>query len=100
MASDKNSPTAEQLRNAIDSGRTGDKVPAPDPSLVPITADDEAAGTPPSSGAVARAYATESSRPHHEPQQGGPGHAWILIGFVLILAIVIIAAGVTLKHAG
>ena len=40
-------PTAAQLNADIDSGRTGDKNPALDPSLAPLGTDDEAAGTPP-----------------------------------------------------
>lgn len=34
-----------QLRRDIDSGRTGDKVAAPDPAAAPLGTDDEAAGT-------------------------------------------------------
>lgn len=37
--------TMEQLRDDIDSGRTGEKVPASDPAAAPLGADDEAAGT-------------------------------------------------------
>ncbi|MFL1876979.1 hypothetical protein ACIKT0_17815, partial [Hansschlegelia beijingensis] len=37
----------ERLRDAIDSGRTGDKAPFTDPAAAPLGADDEAAGTPP-----------------------------------------------------
>jgi hypothetical protein len=40
--------TLDQLRADIDSGRTGDKVSAPDPGMAPLGTDDEAAGTPPS----------------------------------------------------
>lgn len=35
----------EQLRDDIDSGRTGDKVPVADPAAAPLGSDDEAAGT-------------------------------------------------------
>jgi hypothetical protein len=35
-----------ELREAIDSGRTGDKVPARDPATAPLQTDAEAAGTP------------------------------------------------------
>jgi len=38
---------AERLRNDIDAGRTGDKVPYPDPAAAPLGTDDEAAGTRP-----------------------------------------------------
>ena len=36
--------TSEQLRDDIDSGRTGDKVRGPDPSAAPLGTDDEAGG--------------------------------------------------------
>ncbi|GGC82961.1 hypothetical protein GCM10010994_46050 [Chelatococcus reniformis] len=36
---------AEMLRDEIDAGRTGDKVPCSDPAA-PLGTDDEAAGTP------------------------------------------------------
>lgn len=39
-------PTAQELKGAIDSGRTGDKVAFPDPGAAPLGTDDEAAGTP------------------------------------------------------
>ena len=44
---DEGCATAAQLSADIDSGRTGDKNPALDPSLAPLGTDDEAAGTPP-----------------------------------------------------
>lgn len=47
---------AQRLRNRIDRGLTGDKVPATDPAAAPLGTDDEAAGTSPlirdSGGAV------------------------------------------------
>ncbi|WP_207462245.1 hypothetical protein [Azospirillum sp. SYSU D00513] len=39
---------AQWLRDAIDKGLTGDKVPAADPAASPLGTDDEAAGTRPS----------------------------------------------------
>lgn len=36
--------TSEQLRDDIDSGRTGDKVRGRDPSAAPLGTDDEAGG--------------------------------------------------------
>jgi len=39
-------PTAQELKGAIDSGRTGDKVASYDPGAAPLGTDDEAAGTP------------------------------------------------------
>lgn len=38
--------TVDQLRHDIDSGKTGDKLAAKDPSAAPLGSDDEAAGTP------------------------------------------------------
>ncbi len=40
-------PTTDQLRHAIDSGATGEKVPFPDPAAAPLGTDAEAGGTPP-----------------------------------------------------
>jgi hypothetical protein len=39
-------PQTGTLRQAIDSGKTGDKVPAADPAAAPLGTDAEAAGTP------------------------------------------------------
>lgn len=41
-------PTTDQLRNRIDSGRTGEKIAMPDPAAAPLGTDAEAAGSPPS----------------------------------------------------
>ena len=38
--------TGEQLRDQIDSGRTGEKVGYPDPAAAPLGTDAEAGGTP------------------------------------------------------
>lgn len=40
-------PTTEQLRARIDRGETGEKVDFPDPAAVPLGADAEAGGHPP-----------------------------------------------------
>jgi hypothetical protein len=52
-------PTTSQLRHDIDTGRTGEKVAAPDPAAAPLGTDDEAAGTPPSGQTVAAARDAE-----------------------------------------
>ncbi|MBS7544273.1 hypothetical protein [Ancylobacter oerskovii] len=57
---------ADRLREDIDRGRGGDKVPFPDPAAAPLGTDDEAAGTPPSRPAVARARAQELRPPSGE----------------------------------
>ena len=53
--------TTEQLRNAIDRGATGSKVPYPDPAAAPLGTDDEAAGTAPDPESVGRAYRQETA---------------------------------------
>jgi hypothetical protein len=45
--------TLAQLRQDIDSGATGDKVPVLDPAMAPLGTDAEAAGAPPSPEMVA-----------------------------------------------
>ena len=37
----------DELRHAVDSGRTGDKVAYPDPAAAPLGTDAEAGGIPP-----------------------------------------------------
>jgi hypothetical protein len=56
--------SVEQLRADIDTGRTGDKVPAPDPAAAPLGTDDEAGGSSPSPDAVAQSRRMETSRAH------------------------------------
>jgi hypothetical protein len=85
--------TLEQLRADIDSGRTGDKVSAPDPAMAPLGTDDEAAGTPPSPAAIALTRRMENSRPHQSEPQTGLGHAWILISIVIALAAAFVGWG-------
>ncbi|MBB5764204.1 hypothetical protein ABEV34_14075 [Methylorubrum rhodesianum] len=53
-------PTSAQLKAEIDSGRTGDKIPAHDPGLSPLGTDDEAAGRPSSSSRIAMARDEET----------------------------------------
>ena len=57
MDGDRRDPA--QLRGDIDSGRTGDKVGGFDPAAAPLGTDEEAAGTPVPSDAVALARAQE-----------------------------------------
>lgn len=56
-------PTGAELRDRIDRGQTGDKVPVVDPAAAPLGTDDEAAGTPPKAADVAAAAAAETV--HH-----------------------------------
>lgn len=67
----RSGPTTAQLRDAIDRGRTGSKVPYEDPSAAPLGTDDEAAGTPPTPDDIRRAMRREVlSRGRHDPDGG------------------------------
>jgi len=84
--------TAEQLRSDIDSGRTGDKVPAPDPAAAPLGTDEEAAGTPIPSEAIAASRAQEIVAPAQAAQsRRGLGASWVLIAFVALAAAALLA---------
>lgn len=96
-------PNPAGLRHAIDTGRTGDKVPVGDPAAAPLGTDEEAAGTPPSREAVAMALQQEV-RPDLDAGRNARGrearHAsdWLpglAVGLVALLVIagVIIYAG-------
>jgi hypothetical protein len=86
--------TIEQLRDAIDSGRTGEKVPFHDPAAAPLGADEEAAGTPLPRDAVTATLARETGRTSHRDQdQRGLGHAWILVILIAVAAFAILAWG-------
>ncbi len=56
------SDNVARLRDEIDSGSTGDKVPAPDPAAAPLGTDDEAAGASPKAEEIARARRHERRR--------------------------------------
>lgn len=53
-------PNASQLKEAIDRGEAGDKVPFSDPAAAPLGTDDEAAGTPNTAAQVERSLASET----------------------------------------
>lgn len=98
---------AQQVRLAVDAGRTRDKVRAPDPAAAPLGTDDEAAGRPvptawlppekgdhladgdPSVGALYEVHGEEDNR---APATAPPGwRTWIGFG-VLLLALAVIGA--------
>jgi hypothetical protein len=84
----RTSASTDRLRRDVDSGRTGDKVNWPDPAAAPLGTDDEAAGTPPSAGAVGAAHAYETSRPHGDPHARTSG-----VGFALWVGVFVVIAG-------
>ncbi len=53
--------TSAQLRDDIDSGRTGDKVGGLDLAAAPLGVDDEAGGAPPDPQLMAKARALETA---------------------------------------
>ena len=55
-------PTVAQLRDDIDSGRTGDKAGFPDPAASPLGTDDEAGGNPASPEELRIAREAETGR--------------------------------------
>jgi hypothetical protein len=77
--------TAAQLRADIDSGRTGDKVDWPDPSVAPLLTDDEAAGTSPSALAIQAVRDDECNRVV-QPRQSDTAAVLGMVIFVVLLA--------------
>jgi len=84
-------PNTDELRHDIDSGQTGEKIRGSDPAAAPLGADEEAAGAPPSPGDVGLARARETSMSADSQERNrGVGAAWLLIGFIVVLAAVLI----------
>ncbi|MDZ5699058.1 hypothetical protein [Chelativorans sp. M5D2P16] len=81
-------PTVDRLRHDIDSGKTGEKVPYPDPAAAPLGADDEAAGAPPT---ARRRRQAVTEKPRGEPaRRSEPGVLVLyalLIGGVLLVVL-------------
>jgi len=85
--------SVNRLRNAIDHGRTRDKVNWPDPAAAPLGTDEEAAGTPVRSEAVTTAAAREiKANDDAEPRRHVMGAAWILVAVVALTAVALVAS--------
>jgi len=97
--------TTSQLRDDIDSGRTGEKVPYGDPAAAPLGTDDEAGGRAPSeaereiaastepqgeSSLEAPAVTEERSRP--DLGSSAPGGVRPLLALLVALAIATLIA--------
>jgi hypothetical protein len=80
--------TTSQLRDDIDSGRTGDKIAWPDPAAAPLGTDEEAAGTPLHPTAILAARRSERA-PHSPATRDAHRHggAWFFIGLIVCLVI-------------
>lgn len=83
---------ASELRQAIDSGRTGDKVRAEDPSAVPLGTNDEAAGHTPRSGEVGLAMEHEVGR--SAPPRSPAGTRRLLLAAMVVVAVLGLLAAV------
>jgi hypothetical protein len=80
--------TTSQLRQDIDSGRTGDKVNWPDPAAAPLGTDDEAGGTPTPGHAIDIARAAEAGRSlRSDTPPGRMSSVWLFIGFIGLVAV-------------
>lgn len=82
----------DPLRDAIDTGRTGDKVAFPDPAAAPLGTDEEAAGTPVSSRDVEVTIAQETTHSSDPAPASKHGPFAILVSVIVVAAGVIIAA--------
>ena len=86
-AMEKTPITADRLRHDIDRGRSGDKVPHPDPAAAPLGTDDEAGGHSPRPHQVQAAAATELGRATEPQPRRRIRWAWLLILFIVLLAV-------------
>jgi hypothetical protein len=87
-------PTTAKLKHDIDRGRAGDKVDVFDPAAAPLGTDDEAAGTPPSAEAVAKAHQEEIGSAGASSERNRSDHAVaiyvaLLIGLATVLGLAI-----------
>lgn len=88
-------PRPAHLRDAIDKGKTRDKVAASDPAAAPLGTDEEAAGTPVPPQAVETAMRHETARPMREPNETDAKPLSITPTAVVLGVMLIIAALVT-----
>ncbi|MCQ0970456.1 hypothetical protein MLD63_08475 [Paracoccus sp. TK19116] len=95
-------PNTGALREAIDSGRTADKVDHRDPASAPLGTDDEASGHPNSPEQVERAMEQEVvSETSDEPKEDlddqvrdDPRKFFVFIGLVAIAAIGVVLVAI------
>jgi hypothetical protein len=75
--------SGEQLRDQIDSGKTGEKVGYPDPATVPLGTDAEAGG-------FTTSFPPEPARPHPETRPRLSALALFLaLGFAVNLCVLV-----------
>lgn len=81
----KAAPTTDQLKHAIDSGATNEKVAWPDPAASPLGTDAEAGGQSPKPEEIAIAAAHEIEGESDTKQK--PWTAIAVAGFVLLIVV-------------
>lgn len=89
-------PTSAQLKAEIDSGRTGDKIPAHDPGLSPLGTDDEAAGSPADASRVALARNEETRPRRRRAARMATGHGanrWVMPAYYGVVVAAAVAVG-------
>jgi hypothetical protein len=62
---------AQRLRESIDRGETGDKIPAADPAAAPLGTDDEAAGMRPPPNVAPKSPVPREQRAPAGHEKGG-----------------------------
>jgi hypothetical protein len=90
----------QQLKHAIDTGRTGAKIDqGHDPALSPLGTDDEAGGHPNTPAQVRMARQLEVAGAASQPAEQGarnpkPGlpAVWIVVGAVVLVLLAILLA--------
>lgn len=79
-------PTSDQIRNAIDSGATGEKVAFPDPAAAPLGTDAEASGNPPTHAERAMEAMSQIEHPPSVPPNG----VAIYLATIAVIGLVVI----------
>ncbi len=92
MAEGDRHSTVAQLKDDIDSGRTGDKVANADPGLSPLGTDDEAGGNAmtPDQIDIARKTEAKTFAPVADTRPGG-WVSWLIPGLVGLLVLALAA---------
>lgn len=87
---------AQRLRDRIDSGRTGDKIPAEDPAAAPLGTDDEAAGTRPAGRISPTPESGVRWPPGHEKGREAGSARGLGIAVASTLAVVLVVLAVVI----
>lgn len=91
--------TTQQLKQQINEGRSGDKVPMGlDPGLATLGTDDEAAGTPNTAEQVQLAQCLEQGGATGAPPEqaaSGSTHPFLTVWPILVVFALIVAVALT-----